>query len=189
MPWYSKISVYLIFFSKFCMHTSHKTWIVVHYRVIDNPSLFPIMIEKNPVHSLQPYFFNNNFSNIFPSTFRCLKKFWFFGSVRCLVIYSMKLSLRLGAHWELFVAQLFSCPDGEHCCIRERARWQLFCCGNRKVAAWCGLTHSRGNWNVADKDRKHVFQSVRARWQLNSCLLAAVRCTNRVSRVIHLCLS
>jgi hypothetical protein len=78
MPWYSEISVYLIFLAKFCMHTSHKTWIVVHYRVIDNPSLVPIMIEKNPVHSLQPYSFNINFSNIFPSTFRCLKKFWFF---------------------------------------------------------------------------------------------------------------
>jgi hypothetical protein len=33
------------------------------------------------------------------------------------------------------VAQLFSCWDGEHCFIRERAHWQLFCCGNRKVAA------------------------------------------------------
>ena len=87
------------------------------------------------------------------------------------------------------VAQLFSCPDGEHCCIRERAHWQHFCCGNRKVAAWCGLTHSRGNRTVADKDRTHVFQSVRAHWQLKSCLVAAVRCTNRVSWVIQLCLS
>jgi len=29
--------------------------------------------------------------------------------------------LRLGAHWQLFVAQLFSCQDGEHCFIRKRA--------------------------------------------------------------------
>ena len=33
------------------------------------------------------------------------------------------------------VAQLFSCSDGEHCFIQERAHWQLFCCGNKKVAA------------------------------------------------------
>jgi hypothetical protein len=79
------------------------------------------------------------------------------------------------------VAQLFCCPDGEH--------WQLFCCGNRKVAAWCGLTHSRGNRKVADNDRTHVFQSVRAHWQLNCCLLAAIRCTSLVSKVIRLCLS
>jgi hypothetical protein len=87
------------------------------------------------------------------------------------------------------VAQLFSCPDGEHCFIRERAHWQLFCCGNRKVAACCGLTPSRGNRNFAGNDRTHMFQSVRAHWQLNSCLLAAVRCANLVSCVIRLCLS
>jgi hypothetical protein len=34
-----------------------------------------------------------------------------------------------------------------------------------------------------------MFQSVRAHWQLNSCLLAAVRCTNLVSCVIRLRLS
>ena len=84
------------------------------------------------------------------------------------------------------VAQLFSCPDGEHCFIRERAHWQLFCCGNKKVAAGCSQTHSRGNRNVADNDRTLMFQSVRARWQLNSCLLAAVSCTSLVSWVIQL---
>jgi hypothetical protein len=46
-----------------------------------------------------------------------------------------KSRLRLGAHWQLLVAQLFSCPDGEHCFIRERAHWQLFYCGNRKLLA------------------------------------------------------
>jgi len=87
------------------------------------------------------------------------------------------------------VAQLFSCPDGEHCFIREREHWKLFCSGNRKVAACCGLTHSRGNRNVADNDRTHIFRSVRTHRQLNSCLLAAVRCTNTLSCVIRLCLS
>jgi len=36
------------------------------------------------------------------------------------------------------------------------------------------LTFSRQQ-NVADNDRMHMFQSVRAHWELNSCLLAAVR--------------
>jgi hypothetical protein len=45
----------------------------------------------------------------------------------------------------------------------------------QKVAACCGLTHSRGNSNVAGNDRTHVFQSVRAHWQLNGCLLVAVK--------------
>jgi len=87
------------------------------------------------------------------------------------------------------VAQLFSCPDAEHCFTRERAHWQLFCCGNKAVAAGCSLTHSRGNRTVAVNDRTHMFQCGRAHWQLNSCLLAAVRCTNLVSGVIQLCLS
>ena len=30
------------------------------------------------------------------------------------------------------VAQLFSCPDGEHCLIRECAHCQLFCCGDKQ---------------------------------------------------------
>jgi len=65
------------------------------------------------------------------------------------------------------VAQLFSCPDGEHCFIRERAYCQLFCCSNKKYAACCGLTVSRGNRTVADNDRTHVFHSACAHWQLN----------------------
>jgi len=87
------------------------------------------------------------------------------------------------------VAQLFSCPDGEHCFTRERAHWQLFCCGNKKVAVGCSQTHSRGNRNVAYNDRTLMFQCGRAHWQLNSRLLAAVRCTSLVSWVIQICLS
>jgi len=87
------------------------------------------------------------------------------------------------------LAQLFSYPDGEHCFIRERAHWQIFFCGNRKDEACCGLTHSRSNRNVADNDRTHMFQCVRAYWRLNSCLLAAEVCSNLVSCVIRLCLS
>jgi len=34
-----------------------------------------------------------------------------------------------------------------------------------------------------------MFQSVRAHWQLNICLLAVVRCTNFMSCVIRMCLS
>jgi hypothetical protein len=97
--------------------------------------------------------------------------------------------IREREQWQLLVAQLFSCPDGEHCFIRERGQWQPFYCGNRKVAAWCGLTHSPGNWTVADKDRTHMFQSVLAHWQLKSCWVAAVKCTNRVSWVIYVAMS
>jgi hypothetical protein len=43
---------------------------------------------------------------------------------------------------------------------------------------------SRGNRTVFDKDGMHMFKPVRAHWQLNSCLLAAVRCTYVVSCVI-----
>ena len=39
------------------------------------------------------------------------------------------------AHTGKIVVQIFSCTDGEHCIIRECAHWQLFCCGNRQVAA------------------------------------------------------
>jgi hypothetical protein len=42
--------------------------------------------------------------------------------------------------------------------------------GNFSVADCCGLTHSRGNRNVADKDSTHMFQSVRAHWQLKKLL-------------------
>jgi hypothetical protein len=42
-------------------------------------------------------------------------------------------NVRLGAHWQLLVVQLFSCPDGEHCFIRERAHWQLFVAATEKL--------------------------------------------------------
>jgi len=75
----------------------------------------------------------------------------------------------------------------ENTALYENARTgNFFCCGNRKVAACCGLTHSRGNRNVADNGRTYMFQSIRAHWQINSCLLAAVSCTNLVSCVIRL---
>jgi hypothetical protein len=83
------------------------------------------------------------------------------------------------------VAQLFGRPDGEHCFIRERALATFLLRQQRS----CSLTHSRDNRTVDDDDRMHMFQSVRAQWQLNNCLLAAVRCTNFVSCVIRLCLS
>ena len=60
------------------------------------------------------------------------------------------------------VAQPFSCPNEEHCFIRERAHWQNFCCCNRKVAACCGLADSRGNRNVGGNDRTHMFVCPRA---------------------------
>jgi len=84
------------------------------------------------------------------------------------------------------VAQLFSCPNGERSFIRKRAHWQLFCCGNKEAAACCGLTDSRGNRNVVDNNRTLLFQSVRAHWQLNSCVLAAVKCANLVSTAMSI---
>jgi len=40
------------------------------------------------------------------------------------------------------------------------------------------LTHSQGKGTVSGKNRVPMFQPVCAQWQPNSCLLAAVGCTN-----------
>jgi len=47
----------------------------------------------------------------------------------------------------------------------------------QKSCSLLWLVPSRGNRTVADNDTTHMFQSVRAQWQLNSCLLGAVRCS------------
>jgi len=85
----------------------------------------------------------------------------------------------------------FSCSTILVARMENAALYESARTGNISVAAKENLRpdpFSRQQ-NVADRNRTHMFQSVRTHWQLNSCLLAVVRCTNLVSCVVRLCLS
>jgi len=106
---------------------------VNHIKIINIISLCQKGLEKKNSYRFSPLLYKSTRNEInFPTVFPALRAVKNTGHV---------LSKTRRALATL-VAQLFSCPNGEHRFIRQRAHWQLFCCGNRKVAACCGLTHS-----------------------------------------------